>query len=1416
MGEKILVGLDIGTNSVGWCVTDEDNHIIKKNGKHLWGVRMFDEASKANERRSFRSNRRRLNRRKERINLLRLLFAEEINKVDPSFYYRLDNSFFKNEDRTHPFNYTLFNDIAFTDSNYYKKYPTIYHLRKHLLESDKREDIRLIYLAIHHMIKYRGNFLYSSDEFQIQNQNQLDELFISLKEMLEKIVYIDEEPLCLDYTTPILNKLLEINETYSGISLLKEKFNELLNHSNDKFLKEVVIPLMVGAEVSLKKTQLTNIENTDKTKICAKMEDFDIFLSELLSDNPNQEELITIFSLCKNIYDTFLLKKLLGSHKNIKFLSDAMCERYQTHKDELKELKDYVKTKFKSKYNTIFRLLKKDGKTIPNYANYIGSTIINGVKETTSHISQDDFYKFLKNELNLTSFKITESNKDTFEAKIIAKMDDRTYLLRQNSGSNGIFPYQLNLAELKIILEKQSTFYPFLIEKDKSGLSNIDKIISILKYKIPYYVGPLMSPKANNNRSKFSWIQRTEEKIYPWNFDKVVNTEKTAKNFIYRMLNKCTYLPSCYCLPKNSLIFSLYDVLSVLNKIKVNGKVLSYEDKDELIENVFKTRRKVTKKDLTNYLKNKYGDSNLTLTTSNNKELREITCNLSSYYDFTSIYGSDYVNSNRDLIEAIIRDIVIFEDKNILEKRLRQTYKIKDSNIIKKIKGLSYTKYASISKELLLDIKTNVIDEDTGELIDSKNIFTLMMETNKNIQEIIYDPNYQFKENIQKYNKEHLQLDKNLSIEEYVTNLGFVSPGMKRPLIQAYKICEEIEKILNHRIDEYYVECSRTNKEKKGKAGEKSSRHQQLLTIYSEAIKVATGEIKNHLKTLRTTLSKLDADKFRSDKYFLYFTQMGKCMYSGDDINIDDIFNTNLYDIDHIYPQSLLKDDSINNRVLVKQDINRNQKKDIYPIPQHILFHNNYKAAYAFYKMLKECGFISEEKYRRLTAVELTENELESFLNRQLVFTNQAVKGFINAIETLKSDENFHPKIVYSKGENVSSFRQNFDLPKSRLANNFHHAHDAYLNIIIGRTIDTYFSSYKNRYAIEYLKTMHDNGYTTNVDRIFFQNKNKSKTPIVKNNHIVWDYDKSLKEVEKNLFTNFNILTSERVINENKLFDKIQILPIGGGNVPVKETGPLSDVKKYGGFIQYSFGSYALLKVNGDYILEGIPTLYRNRINHYLTYHLNYSNYEILIENIKKNTLCLSGKKRFAITGKSGNNFLLKNKSERIFSKNEISVIKRIDKLNGRLSRLVTGKETLEEINNLGFAYDGKTLVISPASNKNNKEITISENELTKFYNNFIQLLNKELFSYSVSKKISSKLVEKKDVFAKLSILGKNRVVYNLLGFLSCNERNTIDLSLLNLGKNVGTLVLSKKLSNIKIIHQSITGYYEKVVIEIK
>ena len=89
---KNYLGLDIGTNSVGWSVTDTEYNVINKNKKRLMGVELFEEANTAEERRLFRSQRRRLDRRNWRLQLLRDEFEKEIAKVDPDFLLSLQES----------------------------------------------------------------------------------------------------------------------------------------------------------------------------------------------------------------------------------------------------------------------------------------------------------------------------------------------------------------------------------------------------------------------------------------------------------------------------------------------------------------------------------------------------------------------------------------------------------------------------------------------------------------------------------------------------------------------------------------------------------------------------------------------------------------------------------------------------------------------------------------------------------------------------------------------------------------------------------------------------------------------------------------------------------------------------------------------------------------------------------------------------------------------------------------------------------------------------------------------------------------------------------------------------------------------------------------------------------------------------
>lgn len=96
---EYYMGLDMGTSSVGWAVTDEKYNLIKKHGKDMWGIREFEEADTAEARRTFRVARRRRQREVVRIGLLKEYFHDEVIKVDPNFFQRLENSKYFQEDK---------------------------------------------------------------------------------------------------------------------------------------------------------------------------------------------------------------------------------------------------------------------------------------------------------------------------------------------------------------------------------------------------------------------------------------------------------------------------------------------------------------------------------------------------------------------------------------------------------------------------------------------------------------------------------------------------------------------------------------------------------------------------------------------------------------------------------------------------------------------------------------------------------------------------------------------------------------------------------------------------------------------------------------------------------------------------------------------------------------------------------------------------------------------------------------------------------------------------------------------------------------------------------------------------------------------------------------------------------------------
>ena len=366
--EKYYLGLDIGTNSVGWAVTDPSYRLERFHKKDMWGIRLFEQADTAADRRVKRTNRRRLQRRHQRIQLLQELFAEEMAKVDDTFFLRLNESKLHLEDKSVQEKYPLFIEKGYTDIDFYQEYPTIYHLRKDLMESDQPHDIRLVYLAIHHLLKYRGHFLIDG------SLNSAKSFSTVFEQMMRSV----QDGLNIDFTVSHPERVEEIlrNRTMARSSkskLLEKEFVIDPGEDDPKSLKTVVKQIctfIAGNKGDLKKVFSEDLDELEKTGFKFSDPGFD---EEILPDLENKiPDLLNVVQAMKAVYDWSVLVDILDGEE---YLSFAKVKQFDEHKHNLHQLRQVMK-KYCEKKTWMDFFDDPTGKS--NYAAYIGHVKKNG------------------------------------------------------------------------------------------------------------------------------------------------------------------------------------------------------------------------------------------------------------------------------------------------------------------------------------------------------------------------------------------------------------------------------------------------------------------------------------------------------------------------------------------------------------------------------------------------------------------------------------------------------------------------------------------------------------------------------------------------------------------------------------------------------------------------------------------------------------------------------------------------------------------------------------------------------------------------------------------------------------------------------------------------------------------------------
>lgn len=1062
------VGLNIRTDSTGWCLTDEWGKVIRKNGKHLYGTSVFDEASSAEERRRFRTNRRQRDRARRRIALLQSLLERDVLAVDDAFYIRLEESAKDSEDRQNENFYRTLPEYLFTDqtekvldTRFGRRSLPIYRIREALITNCKQADIRYVYLALAHILKNRGHFLDKED-----TESVLQEMCHHMYSFLM-----------------FLNEKLSAATLAAQVSLTQAEMEAFIRAVRDdkpeEELKALLIKLNTNSENNEKPHKKTekSMDSAEKLLnisidlICGNSIDIaDLFVSKRKKGRMTFEELLSNKIYDKLEYSTAEALKHLweiydwrnrlrkAREEEKESISSEMNRRYNQHKADLRELKKWMKTfAGAEEYNRMFH---SDMEKI-NYNAYAGSHT--GETNTTDRwnsCSQEKFYQELRN-----IFQKTEDGKEE-SALMLSRMFNEHggiipngFLPLQRISENSEISNQQQVSELKAILENQGKYYASIRE-------NANKIITLATFRVPYYVGPL---RQNENSPFIPWVEYKGEKepITPWNLEEKIDLAATAENWIGQVTNNCTFLLGEKVLPKHSLIYEEYMILNELNtmfveyvdpkdlpgkqeQMSIFGKNASPKEKKQehpgpkhreaipsrirkrMIRELFVKQKKVSVPYVTKWLQEQEyrGMQELRLIHGNGEPVQRFNTRLTAWADMERILKRPVNPGNESALEKIIKWSTLYTDRGIYVKRLRGEITGFTEDEMRQFEGLRYSGWGRFSEKLLTDSRLCMLEGKQLSVLD------LMRRRHVDFMSIYHKNAYQLKNNIDRENREE---DEDICLEDI--QAMSCSAATKRGLWNAVRVLREITDYMGEKPKHIFIRNMRESNAEKAKDTQKNvSRYDQIRTWYDNYEKETGEKIEPAIKAM------LQARRNSriTDTEFLYLTQLGRCMYTGERLDLN---APATYKEDYVIPLYITTDESVQNRVLV----HKNKRVQGMPLAKQTIQYMT-----VFWDRLCRAGLISGQKNTNLRVYEYDKDTYGYFMNRQLSENSLLIARFTRIL-----NKYFKESTIYAINSRLTDLmRKSERLYFIRSLNDLQYAYDAFLTAHIGSFVATYLTDF--------------------------------------------------------------------------------------------------------------------------------------------------------------------------------------------------------------------------------------------------------------------------------------------------------------------------------------------------------------------
>lgn len=507
-------------------------------------------------------------------------------------------------------------------------------------------------------------------------------------------------------------------------------------------------------------------------------------------------------------------------------------------------------------------------------------------------------------------------------------------------------------------------------------------------------------------------------------------------------VGNCVFIETEKRAPKASLTFERFNALTKLNSLRINGENLDNEQFKILLNKIegcvnikFSQIRKWLNLDyskifnLCNYsIKGKL-DENLTEQEIIDKMESKEFVKFDKTIEIRKALGVKNPLEYIDLFDEIALMLSLCKSDVKIDEYIasHNIFNNLTSEQLEKIKGLTFDKFGSISIKAMRQIIPYLQAGNTYDKACALAGFDHAKQT---------------------YGK--LKFLKGKEIEERLKDI--TTPTVKRAVNQTLRILNEI--IKKYGSPQFVtIELARDF----GKSP-------------NERKSVETAQLKRYEqnRSYEETIRKYKAKPTGMDyvKMQLYNEQDCKCMYSGEKIELDELFGDNYYQVDHAIPISRSLDDSFNNKVLVKTKENQN-KGDLIPYEYFL----KYKTPEDWNNYVVRVNTLKNVKKRKLLLTEsFSEQRTTEFINRNSNDTSYISRTILNLMQDYLMTEpsKHYKKVIKSVSGGITSYlRKIWGINKIREDGDSHHCVDA---CVIAMATDsqvqalTNFNKFKEKY----------------------------------------------------------------------------------------------------------------------------------------------------------------------------------------------------------------------------------------------------------------------------------------------------------------------------------------------------------------